>query len=110
METRPEVETQPRQRRVPGGVNSLPRCIPEAREVSASVGVTLRLTALRYLKYELYVHYTLARTCNVISLDPAAVGGGSGFSAIVPSGSSKCELFFLIPFGARTGPPSIGRI
>ena len=29
----------------------------------------------------------------------------SGFSAIFPSGSSKCELF-LIPFGgARTGPP-----
>ena len=46
METRPEVETQLRQRRVPGGVNFLPRCTLEAREVQASVGATLRLTAL----------------------------------------------------------------
>ena len=46
METRPEVETQLRQRRVPGGVNFLPRCTLEAREVQASVGAALRLTAL----------------------------------------------------------------
>ena len=46
METRPEVETQLRQRRVPGGVNFPTRRTPEVREVQASVGVTLRLKAL----------------------------------------------------------------
>ena len=48
METRPEVETQLRQRRVPGGVNSPTRRtdVPRKREISGSVELTLRLKAL----------------------------------------------------------------